>query len=289
MLKTLQDKIAESVALIRKAEHLALALQPEQGFHVGFSGGKDSQVLLALVKMAGVKYRAVYNVTTNDPPENVYFIRKHYPDVEFEHQGKNLYRLIEKKGFPTIFHRWCCEIFKEEAGAGSVVLTGVRREESKKRAGYKPVDVKSNRKEHLERKDPYTIEGIEAAGHQCIKGKDKIMVYPMLEWTTTDVWVFIAKEHLPVNPCYEHGGRVGCMFCPYASKEQIDYYETRYPKFHGLFMEGLSSYLSKRETIDKNFDSVEEYYEWWKSKKSVKAFLREKRRKAEELAQLKLF
>lgn len=288
-MKKLQDKITDSVALIRKAERLALALNPEQGFHVGFSGGKDSQVLLELVKMAGVKFRAVYNVTTNDPPENVYFIREHYPEVNFENNGKgNLYQMIERKGMPTIHHRWCCALFKEGSGVGSVVLTGVRAEESKKRAGYKPVKVMSNRKEHLERKDPYTIEGIEAAGHQCIKGKDKILVYPMLEWTTTDVWVFIAKEHLPVNPCYEYGGRVGCMFCPYASKEQIDYYETRYPKFHGLFMEGLSSYLTKRETIDRYFDGVEEYYAWWKSKKSIKAYLRDKAKMKAERQQTEL-
>lgn len=87
IMKTLQDKISDSIALIRKAERLALALNPERGFHVAFSGGKDSQVLLELVKMAGVKYRAVYNVTTNDPPENVYFIRKHYPEVVFVNNG----------------------------------------------------------------------------------------------------------------------------------------------------------------------------------------------------------
>lgn len=288
-MKTLQDKITESVALIRKAESLALALQPTQGFHVGFSGGKDSQALLALVKMAGVKYRAVYNVTTNDPPENIYFIREHYPEVEFEHQGKNLYRLIEKKGLPTIFHRWCCEIFKEPSGAGSVVLTGVRHEESKKRSAYNPISVKSNRKEHTDRKDPYTIEGIEAAGHQCIRGKDKIMVYPLLEWTTTDIWVFIAKQHLPVNPCYEHGGRVGCMFCPFTSKELLNYYEKLYPKFHSLFMNGLTKYLSKREKIDKYFDSAQEYYEWWKSRKSIELYLRDKTRKLMEQNQTKLF
>lgn len=43
-MKTLQNKIADSVALIRKAERLALTLNPEHGFHVGFSGGKDSQL-----------------------------------------------------------------------------------------------------------------------------------------------------------------------------------------------------------------------------------------------------
>lgn len=287
-MKTLEEKISESVALICKAENLALALQPQLGFHVGFSGGKDSQVLLELVKMAGVKYRAVYNVTTNDPPENVYFIRDHYPDVDFEHNGQNLYRLIEYKGLPTIFHRWCCAIFKESSGAGSVVLTGVRREESKKRQSYNAVSVKSTRKEHIERKDPYTIEGIEAAGHQCIKGKDKIMVYPLLEWTSTDIWVFLAKNHIPINPCYEISGRVGCMFCPYSSKEQLNYYEKRYPKFHDLFMEGLTKYLLRRDKPDKYFTTAVDYYNWWKSKKSLTQYAREKILEASEKKQLKL-
>lgn len=288
-MKTLQDKIADSVALIRKAERLALALNPEQGFHVGFSGGKDSQVLLELVKMAGVKFRAVYNVTTNDPPENVYFIREHYPEVNFENNGGgNLYKMIERKGMPTIHHRWCCELFKEGAGAGSVVLTGVRAEESRKRAGYNNIDVKSTRKEHQQRDEPYTIEGIEATQHQCIKGNDKVMVYPMLEWTTTDVWVFIASRRLPVNPCYEISGRVGCMFCPFASREQIEYYERRYPQFHRLFLDGLRRYLGKRNEVDKYFTTAGEYYEWWKSKKPIKVYLRDKAKKEAERRQTEL-
>lgn len=69
------SKIDDSIRLIRKGEKLALALNPEDGYFVGFSGGKDSQVLLDLVKRAGVKYKAHYNVTTIDPPENVRFIR----------------------------------------------------------------------------------------------------------------------------------------------------------------------------------------------------------------------
>lgn len=288
-MKTLQDKIKDSVALIRTAERLSLLLNPEEGFHVGFSGGKDSQVLLELVKMAGVKFRAVYNVTTNDPPENVYFIREHYPEVVFANNGEgNLYKMIERKGLPTIHHRWCCKLFKEGAGAGSVVLTGIRREESSKRAKYNEVDVRSRRKEHQQRTMPYSIEEIEASQHRCVKGKDKVMVYPMLEWTSTDVWVFIAKRKLPVNPCYESSGRVGCMFCPFASHEQIEYYENRYPEFHRLFLNGLHRYLSKRKGIDKYFSTEDEYYDWWKSHKTIKAYLREKTKKDAEKRQIEM-
>ena len=67
-----KEKIEYSLNLIKKAEKLALKLS-DKGFYVGFSGGKDSQVALDLVKRAGVKFEAYYNVTTIDPPENVYF------------------------------------------------------------------------------------------------------------------------------------------------------------------------------------------------------------------------
>ena len=134
MTPELQKKIDHSIALIRKAEKLALTMQPDDGFHVGFSGGKDSQAVLELVKMAGVKYRAVYNVTTNDPADNVRFIKHHYPDVEFSIPEKSYFQLIAQKGVPTMCNRWCCALFKETAGLGCVVLTGVRKEESRKRA-----------------------------------------------------------------------------------------------------------------------------------------------------------
>lgn len=272
-MDNLYDKIERSIAFIQRGERLALSLNPSDGYYVGFSGGKDSQVLLDLVQRAGVKYRAVYSVTTIDPPDNVYFIRRYYPEVIFEHHHPNFYHLVAKNGLPTIFHRWCCKVFKEGGGAGNVVLTGVRREESKKREKYPPVDVRSNRKEHLTRTEPYTIEGIEEAHHQCIKGKDKIMLYPLLEWTTTDIWVYIARNHIPVNPCYETSVRVGCMFCPFASRQQIEHYEETQPKAFALLLENLTKYLTNDlGWRDRYLANVKEYWDWWKSGKKLQEF-----------------
>lgn len=41
----LDKKIDYSIALLRKAESMALRLDPENGFYLAFSGGKDSQPL----------------------------------------------------------------------------------------------------------------------------------------------------------------------------------------------------------------------------------------------------
>lgn len=44
---------------------------PEDGYWLAYSGGKDSTVILALAKMAGVKFEAHYSCTSVDPPELV--------------------------------------------------------------------------------------------------------------------------------------------------------------------------------------------------------------------------
>lgn len=187
-MSSLQDKIDHSIALIKKTEKLALAMSDE-GFHVGFSGGKDSQVLLELVKMAGVRYKAVYNVTTNDPVENVRFIKEKYPDVIFDRPKESFFQLVAKKGLPTQLMRFCCAILKEKAGIGKVVLTGVRAEESAKRAQYDEI-----KKWGRDRGETIDLDKMEQAHFQCVGGKDKFMVYPILRWTEQDVWRFLRER-----------------------------------------------------------------------------------------------
>lgn len=60
------------------------SFEPPEGYFLAFSGGKDSQCIYHLAKMAGVKFEAHYRVTSVDPPELIYFIREHYPDVIFD-------------------------------------------------------------------------------------------------------------------------------------------------------------------------------------------------------------
>ena len=45
----------------------------DRGYYVADSGGKDSACVLALCKMAGVRFDSHYNITTVDPPELVKF------------------------------------------------------------------------------------------------------------------------------------------------------------------------------------------------------------------------
>ena len=112
MNKILSEKIADSIDLIRKAEKLAINMNPN-GYWLAFSGGKDSQVIYELAKMSGVKFTAHFNMTTVDPPEVLNFIKLNYPDVIWHRAKLGMFGLIKKKHFlPTKRVRFCCEWLK---------------------------------------------------------------------------------------------------------------------------------------------------------------------------------
>lgn len=275
----LEEKIEHSLSLIKKAEKLALAMQSDMGFHVGFSGGKDSQVVLELVRMAGVKYKAVYNVTTNDPADNVRFIKNHYPGVEFSVPKESYFQLVAKKGLPTMFNRWCCALFKEAAGTGFVVLTGVRREESSKRAAYDEIAKWGKNKQGKEEID---LDKMEENKFQCVGGRDKFMVYPILEWTEEDVWAFIRERNLSINPCYESHKRVGCVFCPFARSKEIRAYCETHPRLKASFIHAIERYMERAGEKGK-LPTAEDYFEWWLSHEALDVYIDKKRQLKMEL------
>lgn len=116
------------------------AFEPEEGYFLAFSGGKDSQCIYHLCEMAGVKFDAHYSVTSVDPPELYNFIREQYPevsrDIPRDENGKaiTMWSLIAEQTIPpTRNARYCCEKLKETNGEGRVTMTGVRWAESPKR------------------------------------------------------------------------------------------------------------------------------------------------------------
>ena len=274
MEKTLQEKVYDSIKLILRARRVAYSLNYETGFIVAFSGGKDSQCVLELCRMAGVKYKAYYSVTGIDAPANVHFIQKHYPEVEFLHPKENYFQLVEKKGLPMIQYRYCCERLKERVGLGSCLLDGVRAEESKKRSEYSSVMVRSRRKENVERGRERDIAEIEEQQHRCIHGHDRLDIHPILEWSKEDVWQFINERGIPVNPCYDLVERVGCMYCPFAQSRQLDVYDKLYPSYKRRLLLALERFLEVKSI--EGIESAEEYYEWWKSKMTLKQWAQRK-------------
>lgn len=126
MTEQLEKKVAQAIRLLK-------ATAPKDGspVEVAYSGGKDSDVILQLVKESGIPYRAIYKNTTIDPPGTI----KHALDMgaEMIRPEKTFFQLVEKKGYPSRVRRFCCEILKEYKVLDKAVI-GVRREESVSRS-----------------------------------------------------------------------------------------------------------------------------------------------------------
>lgn len=268
-MKTLNQKIDYSIALMQRGERLALNLQPAQGYALGFSGGKDSQALLILAKMAGVRFTPTHNVTTIDYADNIRFIKHNYPEVRLSVPPESFLTLVERKGLPTRMYRWCCAIFKEKYGAGSAVLTGVRREESRTRSQY--AEVYHVHRDSFQQKD---LAQMEEVNFSCIKGKDRVMVSPMLEWTAEDVWQFLKDNGAPINPLYQTKRRVGCRFCPFAPRKELRATPTEVPRLYHALLRHLQVYLDNHAN---QFDDAAEFWRWWVSGDSVNDYLAKKR------------
>ena len=262
MRADLQDKIDYSVNLLRRAEKLALAYDPAGGFHLAFSGGKDSQALYHVAKLAGVKFHAVMNFTSVDPPELIRFIRQNYPDVETVAPRASIYNVAREKGLlPTRLKRWCCRVYKEGAGAGKVTLIGIRHAESTQRSRRNEVELNNRkfsgtldqletyreqeaarRRRRKEKNRPEPISIVNAKGEHvagCIMGKESLLISPIIHWSTADVWDFLNEVvHVPHCSLYDEGWhRIGCIGCPMSNKKQKLRELERWPHVHAKWVQ----------------------------------------------------
>lgn len=266
----LDKKIDYSINLLRKAESMALRLDPENGFNLAFSGGKDSQALYHIAQMAGVKFKAHMSLTSVDPPEVIRFVKRQYPDVELIKPKMSIYDMALKKHvLPTMRFRWCCAEFKETSGAGKVTLIGIRKQESVRRSKREEIEISGHKfsgnfdqwSEHEEKMVT------------CVGGKDKILVSPILYWTERDVWQFL-NEVMKVPHCklYDEGHkRIGCILCPMASYKQKIHDCKRFPHARHKWIQTIQK-LIDGGYINHNFQDAEFGFNWWISDKSFDKF-----------------
>lgn len=264
------NKIDKAIETIKKAEPLALKYQ-DYGFHLAFSGGKDSQVIYELCKMAGVKFRPVMQVTTLDPPELMKFVRKNYPDVILERPEINFYNLIIKKRMlPSRHIRYCCGYLKEQAGGGTVTIIGIRRAESAKRAMRNELEL-SNRT-YSNSLDQFNIDNENQI--LCVNGKDKILLSPIINWTDADVWNFIRGRKMEYCELYDKGyHRIGCIFCPMASVKMKQKDRKRYPRVEREIKKSIKKLMDENGYANNLSNDVNVVFDWWISNESVKNYL----------------
>lgn len=224
MRPELQKKIDFAIRLLKAYDN------PDKPVQVSYSGGKDSDVILQLVKESGINYRAIYKNTTIDPPGTIAHVKA--MGVEILQPEKTFFQLITEKGYPHRNMRFCCTELKEFKVLDKAVI-GVRKAESSKRAKR------------------YT----EPTACQYYRKKDYVeLIYPILEWTNQDVADFIADRGIKCHPLYydEKGQfhverRLGCMGCPIASRKNRIAEFKEHPKLVRCYIRAGQKFLDNHD------------------------------------------
>ena len=233
-----EDIEAKAIERLKGFEKQALSMNPD-GYWVAFSGGKDSIVILDLVRRAGVAHTVHYNVTTVDPPELISFMMKHYSDIEWNRPELTMWQLIEKTGFPpTRVARYCCRVLKEGGGQGSMVVTGVRWAESARRSKRRMVEA-------------------------CYSDKTRIYMHPIIDWSDDEVWQYIRGHDLPYCSLYDEGfKRLGCVGCPMSNRKAAF---ARWPQFERAYRIVFGKIVTalKESGREDRWDSADDVFDWW--------------------------
>lgn len=268
----------------RKAiERLRLAAEMSETYYnqpliVTYSGGKDSDVCIALARAAGIRFEVQHNHTTADAPETVYHVRDTFRRLELAgikctvnwpmYKGKpvTMWTLIPQKLIPpTRLIRYCCSVLKERSGAGRFIATGVRWAESTKRKNTRGIYEDMTKKIILNNDNDEHRQLFE----NC-RIKAKRACNPIIDWTDGDVWDYIAVEQIVQNPLYDCGfGRVGCIGCPLASAK-ARWREFRiYPTFRIAYIRAFDRMLEARRAAGKldgswcSGHTGEDIMHWW--------------------------
>lgn len=229
MRSELERKVSRAQRLLESAAKAAERVG--QPLEIGYSGGKDSDVLLHIARAAGVNCRPIYRSTTIDPPGTIAHALSQ--GVEVQRPAMSMRALIARKGLPSRWGRWCCAELKEFKILEHCAV-GVRRAESSKRAQYA---------------EP-------AVCRLYPGGEDAQMYMPLLDWSNRDIADYIEAKGLICHRLYYDSKgefqvhrRLGCIGCPLASRaNRIREFRT-YPGMLRYYVKAAQEYINSHPDV----------------------------------------
>jgi phosphoadenosine phosphosulfate reductase len=143
----------------------------------------------------------------------------------------------DKIGTPTNTHRWCCSIMKTAPLYKTFKISGTNKQ-------GKVLTFDGVRAEESLRRSNYQRTG---------KGKHTNIVnaHPVLNWNTSEIFLYLFRYNLPINPAYRFGkARVGCLICPFSSAWDDMISKKYFPEELSPFVDRLSTWANKRGVKD---------------------------------------
>lgn len=272
----MSDLEQTAIERLRAASDMSLRLF-EKPLVITYSGGKDSDVLLALTERSGIPFEVLHSLTTADAPETVRHVYDTFrrleekgvtctvdKHVQPDGSRMTMWNLIQKKGIPTRLRRFCCSYLKETGGVGRFIATGVRWDESaarKKNRGALEVVTSDIKKKLILSNDNDEDRQL----FETCQMKGKRVVNPIIDWKDDDVLNYAEVEKIPMNPLYCEGfRRVGCVGCPMASKARIMEF-ARYPRIKAAYIRAFDRMLEERRKRDLpcQWQSGVDVFHWW--------------------------
>ena len=204
--QTLQDNgVYDLYNKISSANELIVqALETSENPRLTFSGGKDSLIVLDLVRRIRPDINAVFCNTGNEYRETPPYVRQ-FENITELHPEKGFWTCAKEYGLPQRkseakrHGNACCFWLKEKPAADyykkenvDLIFTGLTADESR------------NRWMFFRRMGP----------HYFAKTEQLWKCHPIHDWTEKNVWDYIKLKNLAYNPIYDMGlPRCGCRFC----------------------------------------------------------------------------
>jgi len=261
------DKAGKAIIRIQYAYEIAL--NAGNDLICAYSGGKDSDVLLDLCKKAGVPFRAEHNHTTADAPETVYHIHEVFSgnvDAKINYPEMTMWELIPTFNTPPLaLASYCCSVLKERRFNNQHLLMGVRWCESNTRKANRGLHEKLGSKRKA--KHIYLDENDDKRKLlEICQTKNRVATNPIVDWTVREIWEYVHKEKIKMNPLYSYGfDRVGCVGCPKSGKKGMNKTLARYPKIKAAYVRAFDKMLIERAKREKptEWKTGLDVYKWW--------------------------
>ena len=184
------DKVKNAQELIK----YSIDLYGLDKISVGFSGGKDSCVLLDLALKANHKIKVFSILADTEFQETYDLINELVKKYELDYKE---YIFVQKDNTDPLL---CCGQNKVDSTKDALKdmcawFSGIRRDEGITRVNFERMEV-----------------------------KDGLMkINPILDFTELDIWRYIATNNVPVNKKYKDGYRsLGCERCSFLEEDETE-------------------------------------------------------------------